>query len=125
MKKIAILVSLALILALAVVLWAQRDPEVPSPYSKFYGHIYYSGGGCACRLDDYVFIQRVSDQARWEILVTSCGANGAVWSTEAIFPTGQYYIWGMFSWQSGCDSTNTVFVNHNGNYNQEVDLYAQ
>jgi hypothetical protein len=125
MKKLAIIIGLAVILAAAIALWAQQDPDMPTPMSKFYGHIYYSGGSCGCRSDDFVFIERLPDHSRWEIQVQSCGTNGAEWSTEPIFPSAQYYIWGVFSGYSGCDSTKNLLINHNGSYDQEVDLYAQ
>jgi hypothetical protein len=123
MKKIAILIGLGLILATAVVLWAQRQPEGGQPYSGFYGTITYNG--CACYYGDGVQI-RPDNSTQWtRYQIQRCGGNPGYTTrgqTPEVWIQGWYSVKMDVPTHNGCTDDGMVHVWHSGMADQEVNL---
>jgi hypothetical protein len=123
MKKIAILIGLGLILATAVVLWAQRQPNDLRPASGFYGHITYNG--CNCYQGVYVFIMPEGGNTWTRYRIQRCGGDPG-YTTYGQEPEkwiqGWYYLKMDVPTGGGCEDDAMVHVWHSGMEEQRVDF---
>jgi hypothetical protein len=123
MKKITFLIGVALVLSVAVALWAQRDPDSQQPASAFYGSVTY---GCACGWwNDHIAIINVTTGDSSDYTVAKCW-NPPGYNTRGGDPPvliqGTYRLHMVCPTSEGCIECPQVQVWHSGMVDQEVNL---
>ncbi len=117
------LLGLALVLATAVIIWAQRQPDDHQPYSSFYGTITYNG--CSCNLNDYVCIKPEGSTECYDYRIQRCGGNPGyttIGQNPQTLIQGWYYVSVEVPTGGGCQDPVVLHVWHSGMAAQEVNL---